>query len=126
MRCEDDRSRLLMSVQSEVFLRTGVTSEHATQHGQTLNVTHLTIVLEPVENHVKGYARSLLSVLCLYAQTTIYNVSNRCRPKGCLAQGVPASGSGSGLRSRFVAAEARAHTLHNTFDKISLIIIASF
>lgn len=56
MRCED-RSCLLMSVQSEVFLRTAVTSEHATQHGQTLNVTHLTVVLEPVENNVKVYAR---------------------------------------------------------------------
>lgn len=57
MRCEDDRSCLLMSVQSKVFLRTAVTSEHATQHGQTLNVTHLTVVLEPVENNVKVYAR---------------------------------------------------------------------
>lgn len=26
-----------------------MTSEHTTQHGQTLNITHLTVVFKPVE-----------------------------------------------------------------------------
>ena len=39
-----------------------------------------------------------------------YRVSSRCRPKGCLAQGVSVSGSESGPRSWLVAADARAHT----------------
>ncbi len=59
-----------MSVQSEIFLRTAVTSEHTAQHGQTLNITHLTVVFKPVEerdkvkDHVKTRTRS--SILAGY------------------------------------------------------------
>lgn len=62
--CEVRQTGLLVSVQSEIFLRTAVTPEHTTQHGQTLNITHLTVVFKPVEetdkvkDHVKMKTRS--------------------------------------------------------------------
>jgi len=37
-----------------------MTSEHTTQHGQTLNITHLTVVFKPVEERdkVKAHVKS--------------------------------------------------------------------
>lgn len=57
----------------------------------------------------KQYPPLLVNKTCL-KETKTHRVSRSWRPNGCLAQGVSVSGSESGLRSWFVAADAKAQT----------------
>lgn len=81
--------------------------EHAAQHGQSLHVADMAVVVQP--GHKDSQWWSLL--LPQRGRSQTHSVSRRWRPNGCLAQGVSVSGSESGLRSWLVAAEARAQTL---------------
>lgn len=92
--------------------------EHAAQHGQSLHVADMAVVVQPGHKDSqwwslllpqRGRSQSLLHLQRGRSQT--HSVSRRWRPNGCLAQGVSVSGSESGLRSWLVAAEARAQTL---------------
>lgn len=45
----EGEARVAWAVQCEIVLRDPLTPKHTAQHGQSLHITHLTVVSEPVE-----------------------------------------------------------------------------
>lgn len=93
----------MVSVRGVTVRGRSLSSEHTAQHGQSLNVAHVTVVIQTGTFNTQTFIPSSGFVprkaslhRCV---TKTHRVSSRWRPNGCLAQGVSVSGSESGLRS---------------------------
>lgn len=77
-----------------------LSSKHAAEHSQSLDVTYMAVMIQTVESMKRNH---ISHVILLHLQrgeeSDAHRVSSRWRPNGCLAQGVSVSGSESGLRS---------------------------
>lgn len=87
-----------MAVQGVSVRGRSLGSKHAAQHGQSLDVADVAVVIQPGEDGTR-VAHWWDVPRLQRGRSRTHSVSSKRRPNGCLAQGVSVSGSESGLRS---------------------------